>query len=144
MNYYNQGMHKHIAEHTTCQNLKKTTRRGTPRLPRAHIRQRLSSFKCHSLPQYCWPWPLLYDHSVPIFQLNKPSKKQISLPVWDDHDNMMTSCTIRVRLGCGATGAHGRTTDKSALTVWGSFFSQCCIMWDLFLHQWSDCLYNLT
>lgn len=71
-------MHEHIAEHTTCQNLKKTTRRGTPRLPRAHIRQRLSSFKCHSLPQYCWPWPLLYDHSVPIFysQLNKPSKNR--------------------------------------------------------------------
>lgn len=32
------------------------------------------------------------------------------------------SCTIRVCLGCGATGAHGRTTDKSASPVWGSFF----------------------
>ncbi len=27
-----------------------------------------SSFKCHSLPEYCcWPCPSLYDYSVPIF-----------------------------------------------------------------------------
>lgn len=59
------------------------------------------------------------------FQLNKPSKKQISLPVWDDHDNMIMSSTIRVRLGCGATGC---TTDKSAWTVWGC---QVSVAWNL-------------
>lgn len=62
------------------------------------------------------------------FQLNKPSKKQISLPVWDDHDNMIMSSTIRVRLGCGATGDHGCTTDKSAWTVWGC---QVSVAWNL-------------
>lgn len=69
----------------------------------------------------------VYPASNGYFQLNKPSKNQISLPVWDDHDNIMTS-TIRERLGCGGTGDHGCTTDKSALTVWGC---QVSVAWNL-------------
>ncbi len=55
------------------------------------------SFKHHRLPEYCcWPWPSLYDYSVPIFwcyfqQDNAPCLKAQIISDWFlEHDNEFT------------------------------------------------------
>ncbi len=55
-----------------------------------------ASFKHHSLPEYCWPCPPLYDYSEPIFwcyfqQDNAPCHKAQIISDWFlEHDNEFT------------------------------------------------------
>ncbi len=115
------------------------------------LRTNWTSFKRHSLPEYCcWACPSLYDYNLLIFWwllsagkcTMSQSSNHLRLVSWTwkwVHFTQMASTVTRSQsnrapLRCGGTGdsRHGCAADKSAATAWCYHVNMDQNLWGIF------------